>query len=60
MVASLIFNAHRDPDKTRPRTPYDFMPYLLERPKEESVPMDEQGWSDFKSMMIASGKPIDH
>lgn len=60
IVASILANVNRDPTKSSSFSPYDFMPYLLERPKEESVPMDEQGWNDFKSMMIASGKPIDH
>lgn len=58
---SILANVNRDPKKTGAFEAYDFMPYS-ERPKKESIPMDEQGWNDFKSMMIAMGKPknIDH
>ena len=56
---SLLANVNRDPKKTGAFEPYDFMPYT-EKPAKKSVPMDEQGWNNFKGMMIAMGKPIDH
>lgn len=57
---SILANVNRDPEKSSAFTPYDFMPYLLEKPREESQPLDEQGWNDLVSMMVAIGKPIDH
>jgi hypothetical protein len=55
IVASIIANVNGN--KT---TELDFMPYTINR--KESVPLDEQGWTDLKSMMIAMGTPknIDH
>lgn len=61
IIASILANVNRDPKKTKPFSAHDFMPYAGSN-KEESTPMDEQGWNDFKSMMVAMGKPknIDH
>lgn len=62
IIASILANVNRDPKHSSAFTPYDFMPYLIDKPREESKPLDEQGWSDLKSMMIAMGTPknIDH
>jgi hypothetical protein len=40
LVACLLFNAHRDPDKTRAKTPQDFHPYPSRATKPRRIMAD--------------------